>query len=235
MSHVLLIRALEDALPLASQLEGLGKKVLCYPLFEPQFFPLPPLEDIQALIITSKNALRAIKDNTQLKKTPLYVVGDQTAEMAKTLGFNKVYNAGGTSQELRELVARKAQPEAGILYHLSGQIIREDIVHELQSLGFKAERQVVYQIKDVERLPDSLITDFVNKRISHVLFFSPRTSEVFINLVKASKLEKEIALNKALCLSYDIAEKVQQILWEDIWISPLPSTHNMLVYFNEKK
>lgn len=235
MSHVLLIRALEDALPLASQLEALGKKVLCYPLFEPQFFPLPPLENIQALIITSKNALRVLKDNTQLKEIPLYVVGNQTAEMAKTLGFNKVYNAGGTSQELRELVARKAQPEAGILYHLSGQIIREDIIHKLQSLGFKAERQVVYQIKDVERLPNSLVTDFVNKRISHVLFFSPRTTEVFVHLVKASKLEKEIALNKALCLSYDIAEKVQQILWKEIWISPHPSTHNMLGYFNDKK
>ncbi|MDK3154981.1 hypothetical protein QPK87_00030 [Kamptonema cortianum] len=68
-----------------------------------------------------------------------------------------------------------------------------------------------------------------------MLFFSPRTTELFVNLVKASKLEKEVSLNKALCLSYDIAEKAQKILWKEIWISPYPSTHNMLGYFDDGK
>lgn len=235
MSHVLIIRALEDALPLASHLEVLGKKVLCYPLFEPEFFTIPPLENPQALIITSKNALRAIKDNSYLKKIPLYVVGDQTAALAHQLGFITVFSARGNSRDLQELVARQAQPEKGVLYYLSGQIIKGDIVHELRVLGFKVQRQVVYQINDREHFSNSLITDFLNKKISHVLFFSPRTTELFVDLVKASKLEKEITLNKALCLSYDIAEKAQKILWKEIWISPHPSIRNMLGYFDDGK
>ncbi len=235
MSHVLLIRALEDALPLASHLEALGKKVLCYPLFEPVFFAISPLENPQALLITSKNALRAIKNNSYLKKIPLYVVGDQTAALAHQLGFITVFSAKGNSRDLQELVARQARPDAGILYHLSGETIKGDIVRELRVLGFKAQRQVVYQINDIEHFSNSLTTDFFNKKISHVLFFSPRTTELFINLVKASKLEKEIALNKALCLSYDIAEKAQKILWKEIWISPHPSTHNILGYFDDGK
>ena len=235
MSHVLLIRAFEDALPLASHLKALGKKVLCHPLFEPKFFAIPLLENPQALIITSKNALRAIKDNSYLKKIPLYVVGDQTADLAHQLGFITVSNAKGNSRDLQELVARQAQPEKGVLYYLSGQIIKRDIVHELRALGFKVQRQVVYQINDTEHFSNSLITDFFNKKISHVLFFSPRTTELFVSLVKASKLEKEIALKKALCLSYDIAEKAQKILWKEIWVSPRPSTHSMLGYFDDEK
>lgn len=235
MSHVLLIRALEDALPLASHLEALGKKVLCYPLFEPMFFTVPPLENPQALIITSKNALRALKDYSHLKKIPLYVVGDQTAALAHQLGFITIFNASGNSRDLQELVTRQAKPEKGVLYYLSGQIIKRDIVHKLRVLGFKAQRQIVYQVNDIEHFSNSLITDFFNKKISHVLFFSPRTTELFVNLVKVSKLEKAIALNKALCLSYDIAEKAQKILWKEIWISPHPSTYNMLGYFDDGK
>ena len=235
MSHILLIRTFEDALPLASHLEALGKKVLCYPLFEPVFFAIPPLENPQALIITSKNALRALKDNDHLKKIPLYVVGDQTAALARQLGFITVFSAAGNSKNLQELVAQQAQPEKGVLYYLSGQIIKRDIARELRVLGFKVQRQVVYKINDIERFSNSLVTDFLNKKISHVLFFSPRTTELFVNLVKASKLEKEVSLNKALCLSYDIAEKAQKILWKEIWISPYPSTHNMLGYFDDGK
>ncbi|MBX9786011.1 MAG: uroporphyrinogen-III synthase [Alphaproteobacteria bacterium] len=235
MSHVLLIRALEDAIPLASYLEALGKKALCYPLFEPIFFAIPPLENPQALIITSKNALRALNNSNHLKKVPLYVVGDQTAALAHQLGFTTVFNASGNSKDLQNLIVQQALPEEGVLYYLSGRIIKRDIVRELRALGFKAQRQVVYQTNYIERFSNSLITDFFNKKISHVLFFSPRTTELFVDLVKTSKLEKEIALNKALCLSYDIAEKAQEILWKEIWISPHPSTHNMLGYFDDGK
>lgn len=235
MSHILLIRTFEDALPIASHLEALGKKVLCYPLFKPVFFAIPLLENPQALIITSKNALRALKDNNHLKKIPLYAVGDQTAALAHQLGFITVFSARGNSRDLQELVAQQARPEKGVLYYFSGQIIKRDIVRELKALGFNVQHQVVYQLNDVERFSNSLITDFFNKKISHVLFFSPRTTELFVDLVKASKLEKEIALNKALCLSYDVAEKAQKILWKEIWISPHPSTHNMLGYFHDGK
>lgn len=235
MPHILLIRALEDALPLASHLEALGKKVLCYPLFEPVFFSIPPLENPQALIITSKNALRALKDNNHLKKIPLYVVGDQTAALAHQLGFITVLSARGSSRDLQELIIRQAQPEKGILYYLSGKIIKRDIVTELRVLGFKAQHQIVYQVNDIEHFPNSLVTNFFNKKISHVLFFSSRTTELFVDLAKASKLEKEIALNKALCLSYDVAEKAQKLLWKEIWVSPHPSTNNMLGYFDGGK
>ncbi|EKE10014.1 MAG: Uroporphyrinogen-III synthase [uncultured bacterium] len=235
MFKVLLIRPFEDAEPLMTQLEALGKKALCYPLFNPFFLPAPPLTNPQALIITSKNALRAIQDSPHLKSLPLYVVGDQTEELARELGFTQVISGGGTSQDLLKLVLNHAHATKGALYHLSGQVIKSDLTKELNNLGFKAERKVVYGIKDIAHFPKRLIIDFLKRRISHVLFFSARTTELFVTLFKESALAPEEYLNEALCLSYDIAEKAKKLPWKKVWISPHPSTKNIIGYFNDKK
>ncbi len=94
MLRILLIRPLEDALPIAGILASKGVESLLYPLFRAHFLPIPPLKTPQALIITSKNALRAAAAYDMLKKIPLYVVGDQTARLAQVQGFFAGAGAG---------------------------------------------------------------------------------------------------------------------------------------------
>lgn len=234
MSHVLLIRPLEDALPLASQLEARGKKVMCYPLFEPVFFPVPRLKNPQALIITSKNALRALKGASELRDLPLYTVGDETAALARTMGFKNVMSAQGTVQDLAGLIAKQETPARGVLCHLAGEVTKGSLVENLTTLGFKVERHVVYGICDAGCLPYPLILDFSQGQISHVMFFSPRTTELFVRLFKEAGLDEKLCLKDALCLSQDIAEKAQQLCWEKVWISPHPTAQDMTGYFEDQ-
>ena len=93
MRRVLLIRPQHDAFSVAEALESKGIKACSYPLFEPIFLPLPTLKNPQALIITSKNALRSLEGHEEFKKITLYVVGDQTAHLACQMGFSKIKNA----------------------------------------------------------------------------------------------------------------------------------------------
>jgi uroporphyrinogen-III synthase len=167
MRRVLLIRPLEDALPLANILKSKGVESLLHPLFEPRFLPLPLLKTPQALIITSKNALRALEGYEELKKIPLYVVGDQTADLAQVNGFLNVFSASGTTQELTKLILCHAHPEKGVLYHLAGEVVKGNIVHELNFRGFEAERHIVYHIQEAENLSEPLLND------PHYVFFSP--------------------------------------------------------------
>jgi uroporphyrinogen-III synthase len=234
MPRVLLIRPLEDALPLAKVLESKGVEPLLYPLFEPRFFPLPPLKTPQAFIITSKNALRAIEGYEELKKIPLYVVGDQTAGLAQAKGFSKVLSASGTSQELTELILDHAHRDKGILWHLTGEVMKGNIVSTLRTNGFKAERHIVYYIQTAENLPEPLLIDLQKENISHVMFFSPRTTTIFINLILKNVLEKKASQMIALCLSHDVAEEVGCLKWKKIWISSQPATENMIGYFDEE-
>jgi len=233
-SRILVIRQREEALSLAKALTEKGVEPYLCPLFKPCFFSLPPLENPQGLIITSKNALRALEDQEEFKCLPLYVVGDETAQFAKSIGFKTVLSASGTSQELLSLILRKASPNKGLLWHLSGDVIRENIVDVLQTKGFHAKRHIVYRLKEVDELPLSLIDDLQHQKISHVLFFSPRTTEVFINLLEKSGLEITTSFMTSLCLSQNVVEKALRLDWKKVWVSPQPTLQDMIGYFNEK-
>lgn len=235
MSRVLLIRSLIDALPLAKILSSKNVPSVLYPLFEPLFLPSVPLKALQAIIITSKNALRAIEKDENLKEIPLYVVGDQTANLARHKGFLKVWSASGTSTELIKLILRNAKRENGILYHLSGEIVKGNIVDELRAKGFQAERHIVYCIQKIKNLPETLFFELKNKKISHVMFFSPHTTTIFVNLINKNALEKVTCQMTALCLSQDVAEEAGFLEWKKIWVSPQPTLQNMTGYFDAEK
>jgi len=235
MSSVLLIRPIDDALPLAKVLRSKGIEPLLYPLFTPRLLSVPLPKDPQAFIITSKNALRALEEHKDLRKTPLYVVGEQTAQLAKEMGFPTILSAFGTSQELTQLILSNAHPHKGVLWHLSGERVKGNIVQELRAKGFKAARKIVYYIEEIDHVNPSLFDDLQNQRVSHVMFFSPHTTQVFINLMKKNRLEEKTSQMIALCLSQDIALKAMVLEWEEIWISSGPTTQNMVEYFNEKK
>jgi len=229
--NVLLIRPLEDALPMATILKSKNIEFSHYPLFTPYVLPIPPLDNPQALIITSKNAIRALDEYEDLKKIPLYAVGDKTAELAKKTGFSNIFSAAGTSQELIKLILKTGQRDKGILWHLSGETIRGNIVESLNFAGFEAKRQIVYRIEDIVTLPSSLLTELNNHFISHVIFCSPRTTTVFVSLLKNKKLEKIACKITALCLSQDIGKQASDLKWKKLWISPKPNLNVLMSYF----
>ncbi len=237
MNHLraLVIRQEEEALSLAKALTAKGVEPYLCPLFKPFFLPCPSLENPQGLIITSKNALRALEEREELKQLPLYVVGDQTAQFAKNRGFKTVFSSSGTSKELLFLILQKAARTNGTLWHLSGDVVRGDIVETLKTEGFQAQRHIIYHIKEVDDLPSSLISDIQQQKMSHVLFFSPRTTDVFINLLEKNGLEKMASSITSLCLSQNVVERARCLDWKKIWVSPRPTVQGMIGYFNEKQ
>ena len=67
------------------------------------------------------------------------------------------------------------------------------------------------------------------------MFFSPRTTSIFVNLINKNALEKVTCWITALCLSQDVAEEARLLKWKKIWISPQPTTQNLTGYFDEEK
>lgn len=231
--RVLLIRSQEDVLSMEMKLKAKGLEVSHYPLFKPQFFPIPLLKDPQAFIITSKNAIRALKGSDHLKKIPLYTVGDKTADLAKDFGFLDVTSASGTSDDLIQLILQRVPRNQGVLWHLSGEDVKGNIIESLNCEGFEAKRQIVYRIEDVTDFPPSLCTELKRQFITHVIFCSPRTTSMFINLLKKQKLEKKACHITSLCLSKDIKEKASGLQWKEIWVSPNPNINDLMGYFDE--
>ena len=235
MKLALIIRPLRDALPLAKSLKSKGVEPYLCPLYHPRFLSVPPLKNPQALILTSKNALRALEGREDMKKIPLYAVGDETAQLARDMGFSKVISASGTSQELIQSVLQMAHPKAGILWHLSGEIVKGNIVETLNGQGFEAKQHIVYHIEPVKEIPASLLFHLQNQRLTHVLFFSSHTTLLFVNHLKMNGLEKLVCQMKAICLSQAVALKASTLTWKEIWVSPKPEVQSLIGYFDEKR
>lgn len=233
--RVLIIRSLEDALSMITVLQSKGIVVSHHPLFKPHFLPIPPLLNPAALIVTSKNAIRALKDADELKGLPLYSVGDKTAELAKQYGFLKVASASGASQDLIKLIVKIPLRSKGILWYLSGEKITRNITDSLNQEGFKAKRQIVYRIEDALDLPETLCHELKNHTLSHVLLCSSRTTAVFVDLLKKKKLEMRTCQITALCLSEEIKEKALDLQWKELWLSPKPNINNLMGYFDGER
>ncbi len=99
-----------------------------------------PLElgGAQGLIVTSRNALRALAAHRELDqalKLPLFAVGDATARAARELGFARVTAGPGTGVALAELISSELNPDRGPLVHLAGETLAFDLKSALERQG----------------------------------------------------------------------------------------------------
>ncbi len=107
-----------------------------------------------ALAVTSAHALDGLRQAPELLALPLYAVGEQTAAMARALGFQDVDQAGGTA---RDLAARLASLPAGsVVYHPHGRDRREKLEELLASALVRMQTQIVYEAQAVETLADGV-------------------------------------------------------------------------------
>ncbi len=233
MTNVLVIRPLQEAQRLSDLLNNKKIASTLYPLYKPVPLPLGSFEKPQALIVTSKNALNSLEEREDLKSLPLYVVGSQTAFYASTMGFSNVRVSALTSDELVNLIRADTTPDKGSLIYFSGEIINGEIVEKLAAHGFNITRYIVYRLEDETELPLALRKDLASKHLTHVMFFSPRTTKVFVELLKKEGLEMIVSNMISLCLSQNVAEEAKKVKWSKIWIAPRPTTQALIGYFDE--
>jgi uroporphyrinogen-III synthase len=130
------------------------------------------LDGVQALLMTSAAAARAIHITDTLKALPLYAVGDATAEAALAAGFETVISAGGDGATLAVLAADRMSPRKGALLHLRGREVAGDVTGMLRACGFEARHREVYATHDH---PDfkAQIQDKLSQDGGFILIHSP--------------------------------------------------------------
>ena len=95
--RVLITRPGEDGTALAEILRARGIESVIEPLLSIKYLDGPELklENIQALLLTSANGVRALARRTDRRDIPVYAVGDATAMTARKAGFIQVHSAAG--------------------------------------------------------------------------------------------------------------------------------------------
>ena len=214
--RLLVTRPEPDALKLKALLEDAGHEATVEPLLSVSFEDPDPidLESVQALIATSRNALRALRSSPALAEArhlPLFAVGKATATEARTMGFETVVTGAGTGAELVGHVVSALDPAAGLVLHLAGDTLAGNLRGELEGHGFRLEQPVVYRMVAARAFSDDAIEQLAMGEIEGVVLMSPRTAAVYAELVRKAGLTATIRPLPHFCLSAAVARRLEPL------------------------
>jgi uroporphyrinogen-III synthase len=214
--RLLVTRPEPDALKLGAVLEKLGHEVTVDPLLRVSFEGGDPIDidGAQALIATSRNALRALKSGPLLPRArslPIFAVGKATAAEARALGFETVVTGAGTAAELVAHIVSALDPAAGLLVHLAGDTLATNLRGELEEHGFRVLQPVVYRMLPAQALSEETIEQLAVGEIDGVILMSPRTGAVYAALIQKHGLAATIRLLPHFCLSAAVARRLRPL------------------------
>jgi uroporphyrinogen-III synthase len=214
--RVLVTRPEPDASREAETLAARGHEAVLAPLLTIEFDrdARLQLEGAQALLVTSRNALRALASHPALGealKLPLLAVGDATAGEAQALGFADVTIGPGTGAKLAKLIVNEFEPERGALVHLSGEAIAFDLKAALEAKGFVVRRFVLYRAIPSGALPARALSLLEAGELDGVILMSPRTAKTFAELAVRHGLVTQANGLVCYCLSEAVAEAVRPL------------------------
>lgn len=230
--RVLLTRPEPDSTALAARLKNDGIESVIAPLLEivprDPGPPPVPMDSVQALLVTSANAAERLPSVTERRDVRVLCVGTATAEAVRAQGFETVESADGAIEELTALALGTLDPKAGPVLHLSGDTVAGDLAGMLRLAGFEAHRLVVYEARPAEALPPRVLAELRRGRLDAVLFFSPRTAETFVRLVKSAGLTGQLDSVAAVAISDKAADACRTLPWRSVLVAASPDLPGMM-------
>lgn len=210
---ILITRGLDQARPLAQAFQTEGWQVIINPLLAFKYIDFTPATSLPfAWILTSQQAVPALCQLDPHKQRPVYAVGATTQQACLNAGF-QAFDTGGDAENLLTYIEHNIAPEEGCLVHLSGTHVRVDISHTLQTKGYRCEPLVVYEAVATPELGEDLKNALETKSLTYALFYSPRTSQIFAELLKENApLNVEDVC--VLGLSKAILEPLNHLPWK---------------------
>jgi len=209
--RLLVTRPEPDASLEAEKLTARGHEPVLAPLLAIEFVSgvTLGLAGAQALIVTSRNPLRALASHRELesaRKLPLFAVGEATASAAAKLGFAHVTKGPGTAAGLPELIGGMLQPEDGPLVHLAGETLAFELESALRVEGFSLRQPVLYRAVPARDFPAEALRLLKAGKLDGAILMSPRTAKTFALLLDRHGAVTQGKGLVCYCLSEAVAE-----------------------------
>jgi uroporphyrinogen-III synthase len=236
--RLLVTRPEPDALKLKAVLEEAEHEATVEPLLSVSFDGGDPvdLDSAQALVATSRNALRALKAKPVLSEArhlALFAVGRATAAEARTLGFETVVTGAGTAPELVAHIVSALDPAAGLIVHLAGDVVAGNLRDELEAHGFRVVQPVVYRMIPARNFTEVTFEQLAMGEIDGVILMSPRTAAVYADLVRKAGLAATIRPLHHFCLSPAVARRLAPLGAVATHVADVPRLEEVLALIDE--
>lgn len=215
----------------------MGHEAILSPLMTMRFEPIPDLGTgiVQALILTSRNAVRALARGPLpegLLELPVFAVGKNTARDARDFGFHGVMEGPGTAKDLVDVVAGHADPEGGRLVHLAGYKLAFDLDGALRAKGFEVDVVRCYEARAAESLTPEAEAALRAGHLDAVLLMSPESSRTYVRLVEAAGLSEAAKEVACACISESTAAALVGIGARRVQVSTQPRSEEVLALIN---
>lgn len=230
--RILVTRPEPDASTFKKKLADMGHTAIVSPLMGIKFSKSQlPLNDVQALVVTSRNALRALARSPSLAKAialPIFTVGAGSGAMAAELGFDRVIHGPASARELVPLIVTRGEPQGRPLLVLRGDRQAFDIKSALQEAGFSVTEKTVYRSVAADALEPEVLEGLKLGTIDGVILMSPRTAEVFVELTGQAGLAEAARHIHYFCLSGAVAKRLGAISPSICHVPANPNAEEML-------
>ena len=216
--RLLITRPRIDALALASRLHAHDFGTLILPLINIQFLErtLPALRDIQALVFTSANGVRAFAyslqkansaESDQFLQLPAFCIGNHTRDQARKFKFANLHSADGNIEALAQYIKnhyaeKKHSAGTGSIMHAAPLQGGKSLAPLLDPIDVQTEFFYKAEVS-MQKFPYSIAESLRSGKINGVLLFSPRTSRIFAECCARSGVPSP---PPCFCLSRAVAE-----------------------------
>lgn len=214
-----------------AQLEAAGHEVTLDALLQIEPLTVDPadFDGAQALIATSRNALRALGPSLDAAlRLPVFTVGLGTAELARALGFERVVAGTGAARDLVALIAGETDPAEGPLVHIAGEVTAFDIAAALAVQGFEVRTLTAYRAVAAASLNEATARSIADSTLDAVILMSPRSANIFAQLVADRGLQADARRLVFFCLSQAVVDSVQCLVPARVEIAEAPNAAAML-------
>ena len=217
--NILITRPLIDSEDLMGKLFSLGHKIIHIPTLKisPVKTESVDLNEYDAIIFTSANAIRNLTVKNEEKSKLCFCVGSITEKIARQSGYPNTLSAGGTVNALKNLIINSNQiNEKSRLVYFCGDNVAYDLDLELKREGLKISKIINYKSEKITDLNDQ------NKKIitSHspdiIFVYSLRSGESFIEITRNHSLYPLMTGSKVMCISDKIASLFKSDGWKKV-------------------
>lgn len=231
---LLLTRPIDDSIKSKDVLAALGFEVMIEPMLEVVYHPVAiiKIREYDLVVATSRHGIAGLASSTTMRDIRIVTVGDSSKKYAIDLGFRSVEAAGGTVfdllQHLKEVACGKR-----VLY-VRGAHVSYDLRKSAEQLDVSLEELVLYSTSASVDFSLVCRNALALGRISGVLFYSPRTAEIFLELAA-----KSLQLECLHCtVAYTMSSRAAQVLgtckWKGIFVSEYPTEASLFELVQHK-
>jgi uroporphyrinogen-III synthase len=232
--RILVTRPEPDASEQRDNLAALGHEVSVEPMLriELQAIPADAFDGAQGILLTSRNALRALAASEALEaalELPVFTVGPDTEALARSMGFEQITAGRAAARDLVPLIVNKTDQAGGPLVHLAGETLAFDLAGALETYDLAVTTLTAYRTEPATAIGPATAHKIREGAFDAVLLMSPRTSEIFAQLATGQGLEEGAKKLTYICLSANVAAPLRDLGPTRIEIAAAPNSAAMLV------